>query len=649
MFRTQGRCLPPRPSPRPQPSPILHPPRGVSILAASPLLLAAAPSVVFLASHYAFGSPPRPRRCLRLPFHFVRASAFHPVPVRASHPRRRCPLPPADPVHRLQPRSHLPARGSRPLPPTVTPPPRPWIPSSPGRRRDFLVFHRRQPRPAPPHQHRRRQLLLPRAERSSGPWIPYIASNRDSASPPVDPVLPRPAARFPRVPSPTTATDPSSPTSPAPTPPPAASLSPACRVNGGLDWRCPPLLVAGVPAPHPPHGVISGKNKLQELAGQLYDLWDLMDPPKEERRMFNHVTCNRSAYAEVEVQRLDQLKYSKMKEIAFKKQTELEDIYAGAHIVIDTAAAHEKILALIEAGNIEPSELIADMDGQIAKAKEEALSRKDILDKVERWMSACEEEIWLEDYNRSIANVMTAFFLALVETLVAKTRSWEENRGLSFMYDGGPLLAMLDEYVMLRHEGEEEKKRMRINEIPGILTSDSGMREGPHPMGGIPLKEIPEVVHFVMTKQVLKIGGVSCICNGGGIFVIAVLTLEVEVVVDGASFIHRRRRARGSPICYPRYMSSESNTMSLVKVVVGDATGHGRRATNFKAHDGARKEARCQGLQGVPRAPAAVDGVEGQARRGRGREVGGGAEPGGGRGCGGGGVSEEGRKKNETG
>lgn len=104
--------------------------------------------------------------------------------------------------------------------------------------------------------------------------------------------------------------------------------------------------------------------------------------------------------AEVEVQRLDQLKYSKMKEIAFKKQTELEDIYAGAHIVIDTAAAHEKILTLIEAGNIEPSELIADMDSQIAKAKEEALSRKDILDKVERWMSACEEESWLEDYNR---------------------------------------------------------------------------------------------------------------------------------------------------------------------------------------------------------------------------------------------------------
>ncbi|EER89674.1 hypothetical protein BDA96_10G163000 [Sorghum bicolor] len=237
-------------------------------------------------------------------------------------------------------------------------------------------------------------------------------------------------------------------------------------------------------------------SKLQELAGQLYDLWDLMDAPKEERRMFDHVTCNRSAsvdevtapgslaldlieQAEVEVQRLDQLKYSKMKEIAFKKQTELEDIYAGAHIVIDTAAAHEKILALIEAGNIEPSELIADMDAQIAKAKEEALSRKDILDKVERWMSACEEESWLEDYNRDDnrynssrgahlnlkraekARILVNKIPALVETLVAKTRAWEENRGLSFMYDGVPLLAMLDEYVMLRQEREEEKKRMR--------------------------------------------------------------------------------------------------------------------------------------------------------------------------------------------
>jgi len=47
--------------------------------------------------------------------------------------------------------------------------------------------------------------------------------------------------------------------------------------------------------------------------------------------------------------------------------------------------------------------------------------------------------------------------------LIAKTRAWEEDRGISFIYDGVPLLAMLDEYTMLRHEREEEKRRSRVN------------------------------------------------------------------------------------------------------------------------------------------------------------------------------------------
>ncbi|XP_044955186.1 putative receptor protein kinase ZmPK1 [Hordeum vulgare subsp. vulgare] len=253
--------------------------------------------------------------------------------------------------------------------------------------------------------------------------------------------------------------------------------------------------------------------KLQELATQLNDLWDLMDTPMEERSLFDHVTCNRTAsveevtapgalaldiinQAEIEVQRLDGLKYSKMKEIAYKKQTTLEDIYAGAHIVIDTAAAHDKIFALIESGNMEPTELIADMDNQIVKAKEEALSRKEILDKVERWISACEEESWLEDYNRDDnrynsgrgahlnlkraekARIQVNKIPGLVETLVAKTTSWEENHGLPFTYDGVPLLAMLDEYVMLRQEKEEEKRKMREQKryTEQLLNID---REGP--------------------------------------------------------------------------------------------------------------------------------------------------------------------------
>lgn len=237
-------------------------------------------------------------------------------------------------------------------------------------------------------------------------------------------------------------------------------------------------------------------HKLQELATQLIDLWNLMDTPPEERRLFDHVTCNISAsvdevtipgalaldlieQAEVEVERLDQLKASRMKEIAFKRQGELEEIFARAHIEIDPVAAREKIMTLIDSGNVEPAELLADMDNQIANAKEEAHSRKEILDKVEKWMSACEEESWLEDYNRDEnrynasrgahlnlkraekARILVNKIPGLVETLVAKTRAWEEDHGISFTYDGVPLLAMLDEYAMLRQEREEEKRRMR--------------------------------------------------------------------------------------------------------------------------------------------------------------------------------------------
>ena len=114
------------------------------------------------------------------------------------------------------------------------------------------------------------------------------------------------------------------------------------------------------------------------------------------------------------MERLDQLKASRMKEIAFKRQTELEDIFARAHIEIDPEAAREKIMEMIDSGDVEPAELLADMDNQIAKAKDEALSRKDILDKVEKWMSACEEESWLEDYNRvSVIHFLMLFIFGI--------------------------------------------------------------------------------------------------------------------------------------------------------------------------------------------------------------------------------------------
>lgn len=49
---------------------------------------------------------------------------------------------------------------------------------------------------------------------------------------------------------------------------------------------------------------------------------------------------------------------------------------------------------------MDPSELLANIEAEIVKAKEEAVSRKEIMDRIDRWLSACEEENWLEDYNQ---------------------------------------------------------------------------------------------------------------------------------------------------------------------------------------------------------------------------------------------------------
>lgn len=48
---------------------------------------------------------------------------------------------------------------------------------------------------------------------------------------------------------------------------------------------------------------------------------------------------------------------------------------------------------------------MASIDEQIAKAKEELLSRKDIMEKINKWLLACDEEKWLEEHNLVGPNV----------------------------------------------------------------------------------------------------------------------------------------------------------------------------------------------------------------------------------------------------
>ena len=58
------------------------------------------------------------------------------------------------------------------------------------------------------------------------------------------------------------------------------------------------------------------------------------------------------------------------------------------------------LLVLCIKGAVDPSHILEQIELQIGNVKEEALSRKEILERVEKWMAACEEECWLEEYNR---------------------------------------------------------------------------------------------------------------------------------------------------------------------------------------------------------------------------------------------------------
>jgi protein regulator of cytokinesis 1 len=50
---------------------------------------------------------------------------------------------------------------------------------------------------------------------------------------------------------------------------------------------------------------------------------------------------------------------------------------------------------------VDQSDLLSNLEEQITQAKQEASKRKEIIEKMEKWMSACEEEGWLEDYNKA--------------------------------------------------------------------------------------------------------------------------------------------------------------------------------------------------------------------------------------------------------
>ncbi|KAJ6679499.1 PROTEIN REGULATOR OF CYTOKINESIS 1 PRC1-RELATED [Salix purpurea] len=241
---------------------------------------------------------------------------------------------------------------------------------------------------------------------------------------------------------------------------------------------------------------IQRMQKLRDLATTLVELWSLMDTPMEERRMFHNVTSKIAAsepdisepntlsmdfinHVEEEMLRLEKLKSSKVKELVLKKRLELEEICWKTHMVLEAHAAAKYSTEAVASGVEDPMNLLEEIELDIAVVKEEALSRKDILDKVEKWLTACGEESWLEEYNRDEnrysygrgahltlkraekARVMANKIPAMVEALTSKTMAWEKERGTPFFYDGGQLLSRLEQYNSLKQEKEQEKIRQR--------------------------------------------------------------------------------------------------------------------------------------------------------------------------------------------
>ncbi|BAT94822.1 microtubule-associated protein [Vigna angularis] len=257
--------------------------------------------------------------------------------------------------------------------------------------------------------------------------------------------------------------------------------------------------------------------KLQDLATSMLELWNLMDTPVEEQQMFQNVTCNIAAsehevtepntlsvefinLVEAEVARLEKLKSSKMKELVLKKRTELEEICRKTHLIPEIDNAVEYAVEAIESGSVDPACVLEQIELQVAQVKEEAFSRKEILERVEKWLAACDEESWLEEYNRDDnrynagrgahltlkraekARALVNKIPAMVDGLTSRTIAWEKEKGIEFTYDGIRLLSMLEEYTILRQEKEQERRRQRdLKKLQGQMIAEQEALYGSKP------------------------------------------------------------------------------------------------------------------------------------------------------------------------
>ncbi|GJR70221.1 65-kDa microtubule-associated protein 3-like protein [Tanacetum coccineum] len=256
--------------------------------------------------------------------------------------------------------------------------------------------------------------------------------------------------------------------------------------------------------------------RVQDLATIMVELWNLMDIPNEEQQPFQNVIRYIAASesevtepnalsleslqpTETEISRLQQMKSSKIMEVLMKKRADLEQLCRQARMPVVTNGEIDFSVETLQSGKnlivnrtlvlcaIDPLFLLEQVELQISNVKEEAFSRKDILEKIDKWSAACEEESWLDEYNMDQnrynagkgahlllkraerARILVQKIPAMVEMLREKAEALEHKRGVEFTYDN-------------KENKDQERQRQRDQKkVQGQLIVEKEARFGSNP------------------------------------------------------------------------------------------------------------------------------------------------------------------------
>ncbi|KAL5189260.1 65-kDa microtubule-associated protein 6 [Glycine soja] len=281
------------------------------------------------------------------------------------------------------------------------------------------------------------------------------------------------------------------------------------------------------------------KMQLKDVMAKLFELWNLMDSSKEERNCFMKITSivetseseitergvlstEMIEKASAEVDRLAKLKASRMKELVFKKRSELEEICRLTHIEPNPSTVAEKASALIDSGmflcinrlftyNLHPK----SKNRQLRQKMK--LSRKEVTDRIDKWFAACEEENWLDKYNQDDnrysagqcthinlkraehARITIGKIPTIVDNLINKTLAWEDENKTYFLYDGTSFEVYVGVNAM--QQKEEDKRDDKGVLGLGFRVQDLGIRSNFRRVSSFPFLHLgdKEFIHLSCT------------------------------------------------------------------------------------------------------------------------------------------------------